>query len=218
MTKITIGLAFLALNFYTYHYFAHEQVLPPRTSFHRFPNELGDWRCPQREKLDKGSLRVLGVSDYLLCTYVRDDRRDVVGVYVGYHLRQVREGASGGQTIHPPVHCLPGAGWDVIGASNRPLDLPHLPDTPADVNRLIVAKGETRQLVYYWYQSRGRVIASELQKVAYLFWDRARRQRTDGSLVRFTAPIVRGDEAAAEAAVLDLVARVVPLLPEYIPN
>jgi EpsI family protein len=113
-------------------------------------------------------------------------------------------------------HCLPGSGWDIIASDVAPLELPD-PGT-IHVNRLIIAKGETRALVYYWYQSRGRVIAEDWRKVLYQFWDRATRLRTDGSLVRFTVPIVRGDVDRADATVLDLASQIVPMLPSFVPN
>ena len=72
--------------------------------------------------------------------------------------------------------------------------VPGLPGGPAPVNRLVIARGEARSLVYYWYQSRGHVIADDYRKIVHLFWDRATRNRTDGSLVRFTVPVVRGDD------------------------
>jgi EpsI family protein len=86
------------------------------------------------------------------------------------------------------------------------------------VKRLLIAKGQQRQLVYYWYQSRGRVIAEDWQKIIYVGYDRATRGRTDGALVRFTLPVYRENEAAAEEAFLDLAPEVLGRLPEFVPN
>ena len=71
----------------------------------------------------------LGVTDYLICDYSREGGEEAVGVYVGYHDTQVRKegGGSGETVIHPPEHCLPGSGWDIIDAQKVPLDLPGLP-------------------------------------------------------------------------------------------
>ncbi len=220
MTKASVALVFLALNFYTYHFLATEEVVPARASFAGVPLELGPWRCAERERLDPAVERNLGATDYLICDYEKDEPRTRVGVYVGYHATQVRRegGGSAENSIHPPKHCLPGSGWDIIGASKVPLDLPGLPQGPAFVNRLVIARGDLRQLVYYWYQSRGRVIADDWLKIVDLFLDRARRGRTDGSLVRFTTPILRDDEAGAEASFLELAGLVVPRLPEYVPE
>jgi EpsI family protein len=98
------------------------------------------------------------------------------------------------------------------------LDLPGLPQPAARVRRLLIAKGKHRQLVYYWYQSQGRVIADDWKKILYVGYDRATRHRTDGALVRFTVPVARGDDEAADATFFRLAPHVVERLPEYVPN
>lgn len=218
MLKPVVAAGFLALNFYVYHFFATDEVRPPRESFASFPLTLGDWRCAARERMDRAVERNLGVSDYLICTYLRNG--SAVGVYVGYHASQVRKKGGGGQAtvIHPPKHCLPGSGWDIIGAGKVQIDTPGLPVRPATVNRLTVAKGDYRQLVYYWYQSRGRVIADDWEKIVDLFWDRATQRRTDGSLVRFTIPLRAGQEQRAERDFRELASLLLPRLPDFVPE
>ena len=220
--KILAALLFLGLNTYVYYELATEQVVPERESFESFPLELGDWSCKQREGMDAEVLDMLGATDFLICGFRRagETEQQPIGVYVGYHESQVREKGGGlsRSAIHTPNHCLPGAGWDVIASSQVELDVPGLPGAPAAVNRLVIARGEARSLVYYWYQSRGHVIADDYRKIIHLFWDRATRNRTDGSLVRFTAQVVRGDEEAAEADLLELASLVLPELEGYVPN
>jgi EpsI family protein len=221
MNKSLVALGFLALNFYIYQWFASAEVIPPRQSFAHFPLQLGSWSCPERGVMDEPTLKNLGASDYLICDYQRQDPAGFVGLYIGYHETQIRTaggGSADANPIHPPKHCLPGSGWDIIAQSKISLDLPGLPQRPAEVNRFVIAKGEARQLVYYWYQTQGRVVADDWQKIAYLSWDRARSGRTDGSLVRFTVPLIHGDDARAEKEVMDLATLVLPLLPAYVPN
>jgi EpsI family protein len=89
------------------------------------------------------------------------------------------------------------------------------------VNRYIVQKGLDRQLVLYWYQSHGRVVASEYTSRLYLIRDAIRLNRTDGSLVRVIAPITVGatdDGAAAERLAEEFVRVIFPLLPAYLPQ
>jgi EpsI family protein len=219
VTRLAVALAFLGLNYYIYHYFAREALIPPREAFTSFPLELGDWRCEANQTLEDDVLRNLGATDYWICDYVRDG--SLASLYVGYHATQVREegGGAGENSIHPPAHCLPGSGWSIIDSKTVSLDLPGLPGAPAPVKRLIVAKGPNRQLVYYWYQTQGRVIAEDWQKILYVGLDRARRGRTDGALIRFTVPVLReGDEDSAESAFRDLAPLVVARLAPYIPN
>jgi EpsI family protein len=218
--KTLAALAFIGFNFYTYHYLASNPVYPERKEFTDFPKEFGQWSCPEFQFIEANVVDNLGVTDYIICRYASPENPAGVDVYVGYHASQVREegGGAGENSIHPPAHCLPGSGWDVIDNQTVALSLPELPQKNATVKRLVIAKGKARQLVYYWYQSRGRVISHDWQKIIFVGLDRALRGRTDGSLVRFTIPIVRNDETKADAAFHDLASRIVALLPAYIPE
>jgi len=220
MWKPLVAIAFLGLNTYVYYAFASEQVFPPRESFAAFPLELGDWRCREREEIEPDVLANLGASDYLVCNFASDDQTQVVNVYIGYHETQVREegGGSGETSIHPPAHCLPGSGWDIIAQDKVILDFAGLPERPAAVNRLVIARGDHRQLVYYWYQERGRVTADDWKKIIFQSWDRFRESRTDGALVRLTTPIFKGQEESADANVREIASLVLPLLPAYVPE
>lgn len=218
MIKALVAFGFLALNFYTYNYLADEAVIPERETFDSFPLELGDWRCAARQDMGEDVENNLGVSDYLICDYRRGG--EAVGVYIGYHASQVREegGGAGENSIHPPAHCLPGSGWDIIDAGTVQLDIPALPSNPATAKRLVIAKGEARQLVYYWYQSRGRVISEDWKKILFVGFDRATRGRTDGALMRFTIPIQRSDTGEADAAFLSLAPQVLGQVARFVPE
>ena len=221
--KVLAAVGFLLLNLYVYHELATDAVIPQRQSFDRMPLQHGEWSCERPERMDAETERNLGVSDYHLCDWTRAEPEDGikarVGVYLGYHATQIREegGGAGENSIHPPAHCLPGSGWDIVHLETVEVDLPGLPQRPARVRRLQIAKGKSRQLVYYWYQQAGRVIAEDWEKILYVGWDRAARRRSDGALIRFTVPIGR-DEAAADAAFRELASRIVPGLDAYVPN
>ena len=229
MTKIAAALLFLGLNTYALLFLGSEELIPDRERFASFPLQVGDWRCPAPEELDPKARRILGASDTLLCTYT-DEASEApgarsVGLYVGYHASQVRRGGGGRETaIHPPEHCLPGSGWAIIDASRQPVDFAGLPaahglrDAGPTAKRFVIAKGEARQLVYFWYQGQGRVISANEDVILWRFWGRATRGRTDAALVRFTTPILHGDVDAAEARFQRFAAAVVPLLPPYVPE
>lgn len=220
MSKLIVAIAFLVLNVYTYHFLARRAVLPPRDDFAAFPLEIDDWRCARNEPLDPDVIENLGATDTLVCNYVRSDYTSAIGLYIGYHATQIREegGGAGENSIHPPAHCLPGSGWDIIDSRSVPIDLPGLTDPNGTAKRLIIAKGDQRQLVYYWYQMGGRVVSEDWQKILFVGYDRARRGRTDGALVRFTMGFGRSGDEAAETKLRDFARRVVPMLPQYVPN
>jgi EpsI family protein len=220
MIKLIVAIAFLALNVYTYHFLASQAVVPPRDTFASFPLEIDDWRCARNEPLDPGVIKNLGATDTFLCNYVNADGAGAINFYIGYHATQIREegGGAGENSIHPPAHCLPGSGWDIINSRTVPIDLPGLTEPDGKAKRLIIAKGEARQLVYYWYQMGGRVVSEDWKKILFVGIDRARRGRTDGALVRFTIGFGRSGDEAAESKVRDFARHVVPMLPRYVPN
>ena len=215
MTKLLAAIAILGLNAYVFWYLGSDEVIPPRTPFAEFPDRVGEWRCLDREEMDEAIIENLKVTDYISCVFFKPTDNENIHLYVGYHQRQTRDRETGAtSSIHPPEHCLPGSGWDVIGSKIVPIES----GPGGEAKRFIIAKGNQRALVYFWYQSRGRVIARNYQKILWMFLDRARRGRTDGSLVRFTIPIQHGDVEAAEASFHEFEEQVVPLLPEFIPD
>ena len=91
--------------------------------------------------------------------------------------------------------------------------------TPLPVNRVLISKGDARQLVYYWFEQRGRHLTSEYNVKWYLLWDAIKRNRTDGSLVRVTTPIPAGTTvAAAEKRMQEFLRIAYPKLEPYIPT
>ena len=105
-----------------------------------------------------------------------------MSLYVGYY-RSQREG----DTMHSPMNCLPGAGWLPVSDDDVAIDVPGR-ETPITVNRIVIRKGADRQVVVYWYQSHGRVIASEYWSKAYMIYDAVRRHRSDAGCGRRARP------------------------------
>jgi EpsI family protein len=84
------------------------------------------------------------------------------------------------------------------------------------VNRYVIQKGLDRQVVLYWYQGRGRVVANEYMNKLLLMVDAARLRRTDGALVRLIAPVVTTAETAT-ADVSGFAAVLLPRLAVHLP-
>ncbi|MBY0496303.1 MAG: EpsI family protein [Cyanobacteria bacterium] len=185
-----------------------------RTSFDAFPMSLGAWQATVDPPMEEDILKVLGVDDYLSRIYYKPGA--AVGLYMGYYGSQRQ-----GDTIHSPLNCLPGAGWEPVREGRLTITNADGAGRDITVNRYIVQKGLERQLVLYWYQSHGRVTASEYWSKAFLINDAIRLNRTDGALVRVIAPIPVGaddDGAAAEKLAEGFAREIFPLLPAYLPN
>ena len=195
----------------------HSEPTPIRTPLAQLPMRLGEWRGIQEPPFNRQVLDVLGVDDYLTRAYVRSGHSSV-GLYIGYYQSQRQ-----GETIHSPLNCLPGSGWEPLSKSTRPILVSTTPGDPPRaiwVNRYMVQKGIDRQLVLYWYQSHGRIVASEYLSKLYLIADAVRLNRTDGSLVRVMSPAspdVQDGEERAERDVVQFVEVLFPRLREYLP-
>jgi EpsI family protein len=190
------------------------ETVPIRTSFALFPMQIGEWRGIQEPPFDPDVLRVLGVNDYLTRAYFRPDKA-AVGLYIGYWESQRQ-----GDTIHSPLNCLPGSGWDPV--SKTTIEVPNgIGDDRMAVNRYIVRKGLDSQVILYWYQSHGNVVANEYWSRLFLIRDAVRLNRTDGSIVRVIAPVlpdVENAETVAERTAAQFVKTLFPLLPGYLPS
>ena len=186
-----------------------------RTTFDSFPMNLQSWRATVDPPMDADILKVLGVDDYLSRIYFKPNGA-AVGLYLGYYGSQRQ-----GDTIHSPLNCLPGAGWEPVEEGRLTIANADGGGRDITVNRYVVQKGIERQLVLYWYQSRGRVVASEYWSKFFLINDAIRTNRTDGSLVRVIAPIPPGAEdhgAAAQQLAEEFVRVLFPHLSSFLPN
>lgn len=188
------------------------EVFPPRQPLQSFPQQLGDWTGTD-VTMDKETLQVLGPGDFLLRVYNREDRNvPYLGLFIAYFPSQ-----RAGDTIHSPKNCLPGAGWAPIESGRIELAVPGHSSFP--VNRYVIAKGDSRQLVLYWYWAHDRGVASEYWAKYYLVADSIALNRSDGSLVRITTPLMSGESVdQAQQRMMPFVADVVPRLLNYIPR
>jgi EpsI family protein len=189
---------------------------PVRATFDRFPAQIQRWTGRPLPPMEDRILAILGVDDYLNRVYVSPDRAGVA-LYIGYYNSQRQ-----GDSIHSPMNCLPGAGWEPLSKSFTKIPVAlREGTTEIDANRYVIRKGLDQQLVLYWYQSHGRTVASEYWSKFYLIRDAVRLNRTDAALVRVIVPIVPnrdGAEATAETQATDFIGSMFPVLSNYLPS
>lgn len=157
--------------------------------------------------------RIAGMSSYLMRVYERDSVPQF-SVYVGYYEAQLQ-----GQSIHSPRNCLPGAGWEPVAVSSVTIPLPGEAPGPV-VNRYVLERGadNSRALVYYWYQGRGRVAWNEYQVKWDLLRDKALEGRSEEALVRIVVPVAPGAEAAADSTASRIAAELIPAISTILPT
>jgi len=182
------------------------EEIPQRAGFESFPLTFDEW-YGRSDRLDTIVLDALKVDDYLIADYQNSDSESV-NFYVAYYGSQ-RSGAA----AHSPRSCLPGGGWRIVSHTQVPLG------DGLSTNRFVIRKGEYRQLVYYWFKQRDRIVTNEFAVKWYLLWDALTRNRTDGALIRLTTMLQPGEDAKrGDERLQDFAAVAVPRLAEHVPD
>jgi EpsI family protein len=202
---LTLVLVVQAVLFYSASRGEATHEAPPLIAF---PNVLGPWHEVQEGVIEKEELDVLKADDVLTRVYGSPEGQ--ASLFIAYFKTQRT-----GQSPHSPKNCLPGSGWQQMDSGRVDVD------TPAGnihINRYLVAKGQNQSLVYYWYQSQGRVIADEFAAKFYLIEDSIRKHRSDTSLVRVVVAYNPNNIEASEKAGLDFVKTVYPEVRTFLPQ
>jgi len=203
---IAIVLTGILVN--TWAYLGEAHVV--RKELKDFPQQISSWRqTGSDQQLDSETMSVLKASDYLMRDYRNADGQ-VANFYVGYYATQ-RDGA----TYHSPLNCLPGSGWTMSNADRVSIALPDGRSIIA--NKYLIQNGEQKELLVYWYQGRGRAVASEYWGKIYTVVDSVFMRRSDGAMVRVIVPIEKSEAAALQLAT-DLAAASANALPDFVPN
>jgi EpsI family protein len=182
--------------------------LVPQARLDQLPLTLDDWRGRDDGRLDAETEAVLQADSYLLRTYASGST--AVNLFVAYYATQ-----RSGHAIHSPLNCLPGTGWEWTDRARQRVTVAS--DQNIDVNRNVARRHDQEVLVYYWYQSRGRTVASEVRNKMFLVFDALTLGRSDGALVRITTPLAPGRAAPSDEG-LAFVRALYPTLTQHLPE
>ena len=180
-----------------------------RQPLKNFPARIGLWQQIGGDvRFDAETEKVLKADDYVSRNFESNGHN--ASLYIGYYTTQ-----RNGSTYHSPLNCLPGSGW-VMSDGGR------VRVTPAngqsfEANRYLIQNGDQRALMIYWYQGRGKAVASEYRAKIETVLDSVRRRRSDGALVRVMVPL-GNSPAEAERSALEFASEAAKELPPFVPN
>jgi len=180
-----------------------------RRPLKEFPQQIGSWRQQGADiRLDDETEKVLRADDYMSRNFESNGR--VASFYVGYYKTQ-RNGA----TYHSPLNCLPGSGWTM--SDGGVINVTPADTSPFQANRYLIQNGNQRAMMVYWYQGRGKAVASEYWAKIDTVLDSVRRRRSDGALVRVMVPIANSP-VEAEKTAIEFASQAANELPPFVPN
>jgi EpsI family protein len=200
----------LAASVYVNFFLNRGEAKVPREPLSSIPKSFEGWESAD-QAFPTEVLENLRVDEYLMRRFTKGN--DSLWLYVGYYKSQ-KEGAM----PHSPRHCYPGSGFNPIRNDVVPIPVNYQGVREIRANRYVFAKGAEREIVIYWYQSRGRVIANEYVEKLYLVRDAILRNRSDGALVRFSATATAKTEESATRSLVTFVSEFYPHIPRVIPD
>jgi exosortase D (VPLPA-CTERM-specific) len=170
------------------------------------PLALGEWHG-RPQVIEPDVLAALDLTQYFMADFRDAAAGSPVNLYVAYYATQTI-----GSAVHSPANCIPGGGWTIVERS-----LVTLPGAaggmPVTANRLKIRRNNHDQLVYYWFNQRGRDLTEEWAVKWYLFTDKMATGFSDGYLLRLVTDLPEGHELEADARMQALLTAASPYLP-----
>lgn len=197
----------LLTSFSTLSIHHRKEIIPQRALFNQYPLTVGDWHGRTYE-FSNNEDKILQLKDYYLANYSKGNVN--IDVYYGY-----TDSQRTGFVPHSPKACVPGGGWEITDTRIYPIQIDA--NKKIEVTRMLVSKGESKQVIYYWFHQRGRDLSNEFPMKFALLYDAIKIDRTDGAIVRFTTKVYQS-EADADRVLAEFIRLNYPLFPKFIPN
>lgn len=186
------------------------EAIPNVAPLSSFPTAAGPWTMYKDVPIEKEVQDVLLADDTLNRIYVKPGN-SAAFLFIAFFRTQ-----RSGQAPHSPKNCLPGSGWEALESEPITVEVPGRTE-PIQTNRYVVAKGDEKSVVLYWYQSHNRIIAGEFTAKFWLIADSIKYHRSDSALVKIVVPVRNGDSIAATHDATDFVKAVFPALSKQLP-
>lgn len=179
------------------------QAVPLRTPLHELPFRMGQW-TGRAATIDAAVLERARPDQFLARRYV-DDQARVVTLYVGYYERQ----ASRSQVLAMCAgECqIMRTGGEEITVEGGVMA----------VNRVAIRQNGHAMITLYWYQQGGRVAHDPYREKVDHIRRALRQRRSEGAIVRVTAPVVTTEEEAGQRGEA-FVQVLVPMLRRHFPE
>lgn len=209
MTSLRTLITALALvvGIFITHSVRPKNAAAPQRPLREFPSDIGFSHSEDRP-FENQVVRAIGADDYINRIYV--GRSLPIELYIGYYKDQRT-----GDRIHSPKNCLPGSGWEPVHSTR--IQIGNVDGVPVVVNGFLVAQGAKRDMVLYWYQSHGRIIASEYRAKFWLVADALNNRTADGAIIRIWTTAADG-ELTSQARAVEFARHVYPQIGKFLPD
>jgi EpsI family protein len=176
--------------------------------FSSLPLQLGGWNGQEYFFSDETN-QVLKADTYAFRKYTSGEGKEL-WLFIAYFKSQKY-----GSQIHSPKNCLPGSGWKIMSRKKILIKT----DTGSDlkVNKLLISDKLSREIMYYWFQTRSGIITSELGLKLDLVFNSLKRAPTDAAFVRINLPLNQLSEKEAQLVLEDFLRVFYPEIKKILP-
>ncbi len=211
LSRVLILLALFVATFFLLKDVTGVHRTPITKSLSLFPANLGEWKTVSSRKSGEKVIKMLGVDDYIEYNYVNSSGQRV-NFYAAFY-----EAVGNGKGYHSPKNCIPGGGWGIEEINTVEIT-PNGYTNPVRISEMIIRNRNEYQVVYYWFQNRGRIIASEYWEKIYLVLDAIFKKRRDGTFVRLMAYAEDGKIEVARKELKEISKQILPELGNFLPG
>ena len=174
------------------------------------PMSFGDWRA-ENFYLDQKTLNVLKADETVWRKY-SNSKGQIIWLFIAYFKDQKY-----GEQIHSPKHCLPGSGWKIIDRETHSINVRSSPQYRLKVNKLINSNDHYRDLMLYWFRTRGGIITSEFGLKFDLAKNALLRRPTDAAFIRINLPLSENNPAEALKLSSQFITKLFPAIKDILP-
>jgi EpsI family protein len=176
--------------------------------FSSIPLQIGGWNGLEYFFSEETN-QVLKADTYIMRKYTSGEGKEL-WLFLAYFKSQKY-----GSQIHSPKNCLPGSGWKITSRKKILIKT----DTGSDlkVNKLLISDKLSREVMYYWFQTRSGIITSELGLKLDLVFNSLKRAPTDAAFIRINLPLNQLSEKEAQLVLEDFLKVFLPKIKEILP-
>jgi len=171
------------------------------------PQEIGRWKGKDLE-VEERVYEILETRNLIMREY-ESNSGEKIYLYIVYS-------QDNRKVSHPPELCMEGEGMTVRGKELVKIKMPTGSEITA--NKIIVEKGNIRNLVVYWYKAGSSYMTDYIKQQIKVSLDRLRFKRTCSALIRVSAVLLnKEDERNKLAIIKEFCQQLYPYLDKIIP-
>ncbi len=189
-------------------------ALPPVTiegGIQSFPLRIGEWQG-RPEIVSPDIVRESGAEEAFSGHFMNGAGSEI-SLYMGYRSTAF---LSNENFFHSPTVCLPSSGWVEQEVTRRTItNVPYF--NTLDVTKMVIEKGGTRQLVYFWFQTKDKATYDKNINRFHLSLHAIRRDNTHDLFIRPIMPINPAEGIKEAETRLDVFVReMMPVLLKFL--